>query len=274
MKIPENKLKVFTKQIYNHIIDEYGHKNEVLTPQLVYNMITHYYDDILKLLTSRMDPDTKRAMSFMVYLFSENKNLDEIVKYVLDNYTYVEVIHYDNFDYKVTECPECSGRGNETCDDCDGSGREDCNRCDGSTEIKCGDCDGTGEIDGETCDECIGYGNIDCPDCEGEGYVKCSSCDGEGELECSYCDGNGQIGSDNEYFDKYVGFIVTISPDVRDLPNNTILTDEQANTLVNSKIISRLDFDSSEIDEYEPMAYKGDGSGTDMWVIEYKEIGI
>lgn len=274
MNIPENKLKVFTKQIYNHIIDEYG-QNVNLLPDEVYNMITNRRDDILNLLTSKMDPDAKRAISFMVYLFSENKNLDESVKYVLDNYTFMDVIHYDNFDFKLVECPECRGRGNESCDRCDGRGQEDCDRCDGSGLIKCSDCNGSGEdSEGESCYDCNGDGEISCPDCNGDGYTTCYDCDGEGDLNCEYCDGNGEVESDNKYFDKYVGIITSISPDVRNLPTDTILTDDQADTLLDSKIISRMDLDDSQVDEYEPMAYKGDGSGIDMWVIEYKEIGL
>lgn len=274
MKITENKLKVFTKQIYNHIIDEYGQDRDI-TPQEVYNMITNYNDDILKLLTSRMNPDTKRAISFMVYLFSENKNLDESVKYVLDNYTSMDVIHYDNFDTKPVECTNCGGRGTDTCDDCDGSGNEDCDRCYGSGSIKCDDCDGSGEdSEGESCYTCNGDGEIFCPECDGAGSLPCNSCDGDGSLDCVYCDGDGEIESNDKYFDKYTGIIATISPDVRNLPTDTILTDDQEKTLLDSKMISRLDLDDMEVDEYEPMAYKGDGSGTDMWVIEYKEIGI
>ena len=270
MKITENKLKVFTKQIYNHIIDEYG-QQRFATPQEVYNTIVNYNDEILKLLTSRMDPDTKRAISFMVYLFSENKNLDEIVKYVLDNYTYMDVIHYDNFETKLIECSECRGDGNETCDKCDGSGQEYCDVCDGTGLINCDYCDGSGEIDGDTCDNCIGSGEIDCYNCDGNGNVPCNDCNGEGDLNCAYCDGNGEVESDNKYFDKYVGIITSISPDVRNLPTDTILTDDQADTLLDSKMIGRLDLEDSQVDEYDPMAFKGDGSGTDMWVIEYKE---
>lgn len=274
MKIPENKLKVFTKQIYNHIIDEYG-QNVNLLPSEVYNMISNRRDDILNLLTSKMDPDTKRAISFMVYLFSENKNLDESVKYVLDNYTYMDVIHFDNFDFKLIECPECRGRGNESCDRCDGRGEEDCDRCNGNGVIECPDCNGSGEdSEGETCYNCNGDGEVECPDCDGNGSFTCSDCGGDGELDCSYCDGNGDVESTHKYFDKYTGMIASISPDVRNLPNDTILTDEQADTLLNSKIISRMDLDDSQVDEYDPMSYKGDGSGTDMWVIEYKEIGL
>ena len=73
---------------------------------------------------------------------------------------------------------------------------------------------------------------------------------------------------------KSTGIVATISPDVRNLPNETILTDEQADTLFKSKIIARIDLDDFQVDEYEPMSFKGDGSGSDMWVIDYKEIGI
>lgn len=274
MKIPESKLKVFTKQIYNHIIDEYG-QDRNLTPQDVHNMITNYNDEILKLLTSRMDPDTKRAVSFMVSLYSENKNLDEIVKYVLDNYTYLEVTHYDNFDHKPIECSECRGKGNEDCDRCDGSGNEDCDRCDGNGLIECSDCNGSGEdSEGESCYTCGGDGELSCPDCNGDGSLMCYNCDGDGEMDCNYCDGDGEIESSDKFFDKSTGIVATISPDVRNLPNETILTDEQADTLFKSKIIARIDLDDFQVDEYEPMAFKGDGSGSDMWVIDYKEIGI
>jgi len=274
VKITENKLKVFTKQIYNHIIDEYG-QDKGITPQEVHDMITNRRDDILNLLTSKMDPDTKRAISFMVYLFSENKNLDESVKYVLDNYTFMDVIHFDNYDYKLIECPECRGRGNESCDRCDGRGQEDCDRCDGNGLIECPDCNGSGEdSEGESCYDCSGDGEISCPNCYGDGYTTCYDCDGEGELDCTYCDGNGEVESSNQYFDKYTGMIASISPDVRNLPTETILTDEQTDTLLDPKIIARMDLDDSQVDEYEPMSYKGDGSGTDMWVIEYKEIGL
>ena len=274
MKITENKLKVFTKQIYNHIIDEYGH-DRYITPQEVYTLITYYNDDILKLLTSRMDPDTKRAISFMVYLFSENKNLDESVKYVLDNYTSMDVTHYDNFDTKPIECTECGGRSYKSCDTCDDGGNEECDDCDGTGNVECPDCDGTGaDSEGETCYNCDGDGEVFCSYCEGAGSVACNDCGGDGEVDCHHCNGNGEIESTEQYFDKSTGIIATISPDVRNLPNETILTDEQADTLLKSKIISKIELDDIQVDEYEPMAFKGDGSGTDMWVIDYKEIGI
>lgn len=274
MRLPENKLKVFTKQIYNHIIDEYG-QDVNLIPQEVYNMITNRRDEILTLLTSKMDQDTKRAISFMVFLYSKNKNLDESVSHVLENYIYMDVIHYDNFDYKNVECNECNGRGNESCDRCDGSGNEDCDSCDGNGIITCPECDGSGEdSEGESCNTCDGDGEVMCPDCNGDGQTRCSYCDGDGELDCGYCDGEGDILTSNQYFDKHTGYITTISPDVRNLPTDTILTDEQADELFDSKIIASINLDDSQVEEYEPMSYKGDGSGTDMWVIEYKDIGL
>lgn len=274
MRLPENKLKVFTKQIYNHIIDEYG-QDVNLIPQEVYNMITNRRDEILTLLTSKMDQDTKRAISFMVFLYSKNKNLDESVSHVLENYIYMDVIHYDNFDYKSAECTECNGRGNENCDRCDGRGDEDCDSCDGNGIITCPDCDGSGEdSEGESCYNCDGSGEVICPDCNGDGQLRCSYCDGDGELDCGYCDGSGEIMTSNQYFDKHTGYITTISPDVRNLPNDTILTDKQADELFDSKIIASIHLDDSQVEEYEPMSYKGDGSGTDMWVIEYKDIGL
>ena len=274
MELPDNKLKVFTKQIYNHIIDEYGDDFK-FTPQQIYSIITNRSDEILNILTSRLPIDTKRALSFMVSLYSENKNLDEIVKFVKDNYTYMDVIHYDNFETKDVECSECGGRSYESCDRCDGSGNEECDECNGNGVINCPDCDGTGEdSEGEMCDRCYGNGEVDCVYCNGYGELTCSDCGGEGTVNCGYCDGNGSIESTYKYFDKSVGYILTISPDVRELPSDTILTDEQVNTLFGSQVIKQIDLEDSLVDEYEPMAYKGDGSGDDMWVVEYKELGF
>jgi hypothetical protein len=274
VEIPDNKLKVFTKQIYNHILDEYGDDFSFF-PQYVYTLIRDRRDEILNILTSRLPIDTKRALSFMVSLYSENKNLDEIVKFVKDNYIYMDMIHYDNLDKRLIECDECRGNGTEECDRCSGSGNEDCNECNGNGTITCSDCDGSGEdSEGEPCYRCDGGGEINCPDCDGNGSFTCSDCGGDGTLDCGYCNGSGEINSLNKYFDKYVGFIATISPDVRDFPTDTVLTDEQVNLLFKPKTLHQMDLEDSLVDEYEPMAYKGDGSGSDMWVIEYKDLGF
>lgn len=274
MELPYNKLKIFTKQIYNHIIDDYGNDFK-FTPERINQLMKDRSDEIMTILTSRLPTDTKRALSFMVSLYSENKNLDEVVKFVKDNYIYMDVIHYDNFGNKDMECSECGGRSYESCDRCDGSGNEDCDECDGNGIISCPDCDGSGEdSEGEMCGRCNGDGEVYCNYCDGRGDFTCSDCGGEGTLDCGYCDGNGSIVSSDEFFDKSVGFIATVSPDARQLPSDTILTDEQVETLFGSQVIKQIDLDDSLVDEYEPMGYKGDGSGTDMWVIEYKELGF
>lgn len=274
MELSDNKLKVFTKQIYNHIIDEYGDDFK-FAPEHIYFKMKDRSDEIMNILTSRLPTDTKRALSFMVALYSENKNLDEVVKYVKDNYIYMDIIHYDNFTTKDMECSECGGRSYESCDRCDGSGNEECDECNGNGIIACSECDGSGEdSEGEPCDGCNGDGEVYCNYCDGRGDFTCSDCAGEGTLDCGYCDGEGSIESSHKYFDKSVGFIATVSPDARELPSDTILTDEQVNTLFGSQVIKQVDLDDSLVDEYEPMSYKGDGSGDDMWVIEYKELGF
>jgi len=274
VELPDNKLKVFTKQIYNHIIDEYGDDFK-FTPEHIYFRMRLPSDEIMMILTSRLPTDTKRALSFMVSLYSENKNLDEVVKFVKDNYIYMDVIHYDNFETKDMECEECGGRSYESCERCDGSGNEDCDECDSTGNVTCPDCEGSGEdSEGDTCYNCNGDGDVFCSECNGGGNFNCSDCGGEGTLDCGYCDGNGSIESTHKYFDKSVGFIATISPDARQLPSDTILTDEQVETLFGSQVIKQIDLDDSLVDEYEPMGYKGDGSGDDMWVIEYKELGF
>lgn len=274
MEIPNNKLKVFTKQIYNHIIDEYGDDFKFI-PEHVFYRMKDRSDEIMNILTSRFTTDVKRALSFMVSLYSENKNLDEIVKFVKDNYIYMDVIHYDNFVRKDMECSECGGRSYESCDRCDGSGNEDCDQCGGNGLTTCPDCDGSGEnSDGEECDRCDGSGEVYCGYCDGSGDFTCSDCAGEGTLDCGYCNGNGSVESTHKYFDKSVGYIATISPDVRELPSDTILTDEQVNILFGLQVIKQIDLENSLVEEYEPMSYKGDGSGDDMWVIDYKELGF
>lgn len=274
MELSDNKLKVFTKQIYNHIIDEYGDDFK-FAPEHIYFRMKDRSDEIMNILTSRLPTDVKRALSFMVSLYSENKNLDEVVKFVKDNYIYMDVIHYDNFETKDMECSECGGRSYESCDRCDGSGNEECDECNGNGIIACSDCDGSGEdSEGEPCDRCNGDGEVYCNYCDGRGDFTCSDCAGDGTLDCGYCDGEGSIESTHKYFDKSTGFIATISPDARELPSDTILTDEQVNALFGSQVIKQIDLDDSLVDEYEPMSYKGDGSGDDMWVIEYKELGF
>lgn len=274
MDLTDNKLKIFTKQIYNHIIDDYGDDFKFI-PERINQLMKDRSDEIMTILTSRLPGDTKRALSFMVSLYSENKNLDEVVKFVKDNYIYMDVIHYDNYGSKEMECSECGGRSYESCDRCDGSGNEDCDGCNSTGNVTCPDCEGSGEdSEGETCYNCNGDGDVFCSECDGGGNFNCSDCDGEGSLDCVYCDGDGQIESSDDFFDKSVGFIATISPDARQLPSDTVLTDEQVETLFGSQVIKQIDLEDSLVDEYEPMGYKGDGSGTDIWVIEYKELGF
>jgi hypothetical protein len=274
VEITDSKLKVFTKQIYNHIIDEYGDDFK-FTPQNIYDKIWGRQDEILTLLTSKMTSDIRKAVSFMVSLYSNNKDLDSIVKTVKDNYTYMDVIHYDNFSQKDIECSSCGGNGREDCDRCDSRGSESCDQCDGDGMLECQDCDGTGEIDGEPCYYCDGDGRVPCPDCDGDGELTCYECDGDGLVDCETCDGSGEMESSISYWDKYVGEISTISPDISRFPTDAILSSDQLSLLNNTEVIKQMNFDDSLIDEYEPYSYYDESDMTsDLWIIDYKETGI
>lgn len=275
MDLTDNKLKIFTKQIYNHILDEYG-DDFSFTPQNVFDKIQFRTDEIIDIFTNKMDIDTKRAISFMISLYSENKNLDEIVKFVKDNYTYMDIIHWTNFNTKTIDCNECGGSGGETCERCDGYEYVECDTCDGEERITCDYCDGSGygTTDEETCDECDGRGDLVCYDCGGDGKVDCGNCEGTGTSECSECNTSGEMESSDKYFDKYSGFICSISPDISNLPTDTILTEEQVILLLETQSIKKLDLEDNMVDEYEPMSYKGDGDGVDHWLIEYSASGF
>jgi hypothetical protein len=125
LELTDNKLKVFTKQIYNHMIDEYGNDFK-FTPQNIYDKIWDRQDEILTLLTSKMTSDIRKGVSFMVSIYSKDKDLDSIIKTVKDNYTYMDVVHYDNYSHKDIECSSCGGNGREDCDRCDSRGSESC----------------------------------------------------------------------------------------------------------------------------------------------------
>ena len=274
MEITDSKLKVFTKQIYNHIIDEYG-EDFKFTPQNIYDKIWGRQDEILTLLTSKMSPDVRKAMSFMVSLYSNNKDLDSIIKTVKDNYTYMDVVHYDNFSEKDIECSSCGGNGHEDCDRCDGHGNERCDRCDGDGIFECQDCDGTGEMGDEPCGYCDGEGRIYCSECGGDGEYTCYVCDGDGYNDCSTCDGSGEMESSTKYWDKYVGEISTISPDISRFPTDTILSSDQLELLNNTEVIKKMSFDDTLIDEYEPYSYYVESDmESDLWIIDYKEAGL
>ena len=196
MSLPFNKLRVFGKQILNHLKDEIGDNKVILTnPTKIFNLIK--LDELLTLLTSRLSESDTYKVVFITTLLYKNVDILKIESIVTNDLLTYELINYDEPDTVTETCNECDGYGREDCDNCNRNGTVDCYSCDGGGNESCG----SGEDEeGNPCYSCDGDGSNDCSECNGDGYQTCNSCDGNGYIECDYCGGAGEMESDTEYY--------------------------------------------------------------------------
>jgi hypothetical protein len=152
MSLQPSKYKVFTKQVYNHLIDEYGDDN--MNVGVIMNHINN--DELLRLLLKNVKRTQKVEIAFMVYFFSQTNDLESSFSKVRGNLINIGMYHYRDLGYRDITCHECDGSGTEYCGECYGNGEVECNNCDGNGTEECRNCDGSGEVDGEACSDCQG----------------------------------------------------------------------------------------------------------------------
>ncbi len=228
MGLQTSKYKTFTKQVYNHIMDE---TNIDTNMDLSFVLLQIHKDDLLSLLLSKLSEQDKIKISFMVSIYSKIDDLDQSVSKVENNFINLSLVEFTNLGDRDVECNECSGDGMEGCGNCDGDGSIDCDMCDATGLVTCDDCGGDGEIDGEECFDCSGVGEKTCSWCGGDKSEECPDCGGFGETHCVICDGDGTIKSAEEYYDKNFIQYYTINEKVLDLPEDTILNQSQVDFL-------------------------------------------
>ncbi len=231
MSLQPSKYKVLTKQVYNHLIDEHGYQD--MTIKYIMNEIRT--DELLTLLLKKVSRIEKVEIAFMVYFFSETKDLESSFSRVRGNLINIGMYHYSNLGTRMESCHNCYGEKTQYCYECDGRGDVDCGRCDGNGTEECRNCDGTGEVDGEPCSDCQGNGEIGCSWCDGEGESQCRNCDGYGSVDCDYCDGNGEYESNEEYYTEEEIDYFGLNRNLTRLPEDTILDENQVDMIFKSK---------------------------------------
>ena len=231
MALQTSKYKTFTKQVYNHIMDE---TNIDMNMTVGYVLLQIYKDDLLSLLLSKLSEQDKIKISFMVSIYSKIDDLDQAVSEVENDFINLSLVEYTNLGTRDIECPECRGDGMTGCENCYGNGAIDCNMCDATGSVTCDNCGGDGEIDGEECSDCNGTGEVRCSWCDGDKSEECSDCGGFGDVNCVICDNDGTIKSTEEYYDKNFIQYYTINEKVLELPEEVILNKSQVDSLYQS----------------------------------------
>ena len=265
MSLQPSKYKVFTKQVHNHLIDEYGDDN--MNVGVIMNHINN--DELLKILLKNVKRIQKVEIAFMVYFFSQTNDLESSFSKVRGNLINIGMYQYKDLGYRDITCHECQGSGTEYCSTCDGSGDVECNNCEGNGSIACDNCDGSGEVDGESCSSCQGSGGFDCGICDGSGREDCNSCGGYGSVDCDYCDGVGEYESSDAYYTEEEIDYFGLDPELKSLPEDTFLDDNQVNMIFHSEPML---VDFNEIDDkvpsWEPgQKYNGNSEGDPLNVI-------
>lgn len=265
MSLQPSKYKVFTKQVYNHLIDEYGDDN--MNVGVIMNHINN--DELLRLLLKNVKRMEKVEIAFMVYFFSQTNDIESSFSKVRGNLINIGMSHYRDLGYRDITCHECDGSGTEYCSTCDGRGEVDCDRCSGNGTEQCENCDGSGEVDDEPCSVCQGNGDVECSECGGEGEFDCINCGGYGSTDCYSCDGTGEYESSDEYYTEDEIDFFGLNPELKSLPEDTFLDDDQVNMIYHSEPIL---LDINEIDDkvpsWEPgQKYSGDSEGDPLNVI-------
>jgi hypothetical protein len=265
MSLQPSKYKVFTKQVYNHLIDEHGDHDMNVGP-----IMKHINDDdLLRLLLKNVRRIEKVEIAFMVHFFSQTKDIESSFSKVRGNLINIGMYHYRDLGTRDETCHECDGSGTEYCSTCDGRGDVDCRNCDGNGTEECGNCDGSGEVDGEPCSNCQGNGDVECSYCDGKGEFDCDRCDGYGSVDCDYCDGNGDYESSEDYYTEDEIDFFGLNPELKSLPEDTFLNDSQVNMIYHSEPIL---LEINEIDDKVPswkpgQEYSGDSEGDPLNVI-------
>jgi hypothetical protein len=267
MSLPFNKLRVFGKQILNHLKDEIGDNNVILTnPTKIFKLIKS--DELLTLLTSRLSESDTYKVVFITTLLYKNVDISKIESMIANNLLTYELINYDEPDTVTETCDECDGYGREDCDNCNRNGTVDCYSCDGSGDEICSDCSGSGEDEeGNACYSCDGDGSNDCSECNGDGYQTCSSCDGNGYIECDYCGGGGEIDSYTEYYNIDKITCITFNTYSLGIEEDKILTDEEIDELMSNDVLFVRSNDSERWEDLIGAQdildkYSGDFTGT------------
>lgn len=265
MSLQPSKYKVFTKQVYNHLVDEHG-DNDMNVEQIMFHIKN---DELLQLLLRNVKRIEKVEIAFIVYFFSQTNDIESSFSKVRGNLMNIGLYQYSDLGTRDESCHECDGSGNENCSECYGRGAVDCGYCDGNGTQECRNCDGSGEVDGEECSDCNGSGDIECSACDGDGEVQCSRCDGDGYHDCDYCDGTGEYESSDEYYNEEEIDYFSLNPTLKSLPEDTFLNDDQVNMIFDSKPNY---FESNEIDDKVESdrpcrEYKGDCEGDPLIVI-------
>lgn len=270
MSLDQKKYKIFTKQIFNNLIDEHPEWRSVsfLNANKIYLELNT--DEFLKILTQRISVKDKLKLSLMVSLFSSNDDLDISVNEVLNKYTVFEVTEFDDLSNRREECNSCDGSGWDECSNCYGDGDFECSNCDASGEVACPDCDGSGEDGEDTCGNCGGSGQDICPVCDGVGTEQCSTCGGSGRYDCSNCDGIGEIDTQESFWDQHTHTLHTLRNDLRNLKIDHYLSAQQQSELTSQPSISVINLVDSWVPEYFPKDefqddYKEDLD--DIWVL-------
>lgn len=265
MSLQPSKYKVFTKQVYNHLIDEYGDDNMNVGP--IMNHINN--DELLRLLLRNVKRIEKVEIAFMVHFFSQTNDLESSFSKVRGNLINIGMYQYRDLGTRMESCHECDGSGNEYCSTCDGSGDVNCDRCDGNGTEECENCDGSGEVDDEPCSVCQGNGDVECSECDGNAQFDCGRCDGYGSVNCDYCDGDGEYESSDDYYTEDEIDFFGLDPELKSLPEDTFLNDDQVNMIYHSEpmLLEINEIDNKVEVDLVCRNYKGECEGDSLNVI-------
>lgn len=256
MSLPFSKLKIFGKQVLNHLTDE--------APKALNNLPKIHAiikgDELMRILTSRLSESDLYKVIFISFLMNKGLEMSKIEKIVTNDLLLYKITNYDEPSTKLESCDDCGGYGNIECDNCEGDGDLICDNCGGTGEVDCDECGGSGEDEeGNTCQLCHGNGKDSCNDCYGDGRIQCDYCSGNGQDECSTCNGSGEVNSDEDFYEENVWTIITMDNYVLSVEENKILDTEVVNNLFNSDSLYIKNYRSNDftLTEIESM-YEGE----------------
>ena len=244
MSLPFSKLRIFGKQVLNHLKDEEG-PNSLNNLKNIYSQVKS--DELMRILTSRLSETDLYKVIFISFFMNKDMELSQIEKIVTNDLLLFKLTNYDSPSTKRDSCDDCYGYGNIDCTNCEGEGDITCISCDGSGNEECNECDGSGEdSEGESCGSCGGDGITDCKDCYGDGKNECSFCDGNGQNSCDYCDGSGEVETNEEYYDANILTFITNNNYVLSIKEDTILTNEVADELFDGNNFYKREYESND----------------------------
>ena len=232
MSLPFSKLRIFGKQVLNHLKDEEG-PNSLNNLKNIYSQVKS--DELMRILTSRLSESDLYKVIFISFLMNKGLEISQIEKIVTNNLLLYKITSYEEPAPRLESCDDCGGYGNIECDNCEGDGDLFCVNCNGTGEVDCDECGGSGEDEeGDPCTSCSGNGKDPCNDCYGDGRIECSYCDGNGQGECDNCHGSGEVHSDEEFYETNIMTFITIDNYVLSVKENKILDTEVFNKLFDS----------------------------------------